>query len=172
MIESPRSLPGFINLLGIESPGLTAAPAIARMVVSDLLREGEILGERWQIKKPLPKPQHPIPRVRDMSIEQWQACIDRDPNFGEVICHCEKVTRAEVRMALANPLGVKTLQGLKARCRVTAGNCQGQFCLLQLASELEGVCEGKPTAATLDGKGSELFIGQTKDLLIRSKGKH
>ncbi len=165
IVDSPPGLPGLVNLLGIESPGLTAAPALARVVVEDLLIKNDAVGVSWKKQRKAPVPHKPLPRVRDISLKKWEALWMKNPDYGEIVCRCEKVTRAEVKHALENPLGVRNLMGLKVRCRVTAGRCQGGFCLLRVAGELERSGDGEASQATLSGTGSELFVGKTKSLI-------
>ncbi|MDP7422073.1 MAG: (2Fe-2S)-binding protein, partial [bacterium] len=98
-----------------------------------------------------------------LELDEWERLWKQDPDYGEIVCRCEKVTRAEVKRALDNPLEVRTLLGLKLRTRVTAGRCQGGFCMLRVVGSLEKTT-GAATSATLSGDGSSLFTGRTKSL--------
>jgi glycerol-3-phosphate dehydrogenase len=151
--EHPRVL----HLIGIESPGLTAAPDIARYVVEGFLRPQ--LGLR-------PRPAHAV-RLR-----RWPARFDglpesrkrrlvrEDPDSGEIICRCEGVTRRELLNALANPLGVMTLSGIKFRCRATMGRCGGGYCLPRIVAMLQEEFGLKPEAIHLRGSSSPAFAGR------------
>lgn len=124
VIEDRSDLPGFINLVGIESPGLTAAPAIAVHVAS--------LSARLLSLEPNPRflPERPGSErsFRDLSLEEQNDLASSDPAYGEIVCRCECVTKGEILKAIENPLGVRTLAGIKYRSRAMMGRCQGGFC--------------------------------------------
>jgi glycerol-3-phosphate dehydrogenase len=154
--EEPK-VKGFINLVGIESPGLSAAPAIAE-VVAGIINQG---------LKLIPKTDfNPYRKARTrfaaLSLEQKAARIKNDPLFGELICRCEQVSRREVLDAIANPLGARSISAIKYRCRATMGRCQGGYCLPRLVDMLETHSDED---ITLHGPGSFLFVGSTKELL-------
>lgn len=146
--ERPK---GFINLIGIESPGLTSSPVLAR-IVSDMVKK---------IKEPERNPKfEPLrkqkPRFDELSEESKAKLIKKNPNNGEIICRCENVTKQEVLDALNNPLGVATIRGIKLRCRATMGRCQGGFCtprIVDIMQEL-GIHWKK---ISLKGAGSAMF---------------
>ncbi len=113
---------GFINVAGIQSPGLTCAPAIAEHV-RDLLRDqGLALQERTDFQPRVSGP----PRFAAMSVEQRAATVAEQPLFAKVVCRCELVTEAEVNDAVDH--GARTLDGIKFRTRAGMGRCQGGFC--------------------------------------------
>ncbi|MDR1578809.1 MAG: NAD(P)/FAD-dependent oxidoreductase [Synergistaceae bacterium] len=116
---------GFIRLQGIESPGLTSAPAIAAEVRGMLARHLR-LREKENF---VPRRSGLDCRFADLpngeKIKLSRACSD----YGEIICRCENVTKKEVRDAIENPLGARTLKGIKYRSRAMMGRCQGGFCL-------------------------------------------
>lgn len=127
---------GFLNAAGIQSPGLTAAPAIAELLVELLGTEGLSLVERedW-----VPKVSAP-PRFAQRSTEEQQELAASDPAFGRVVCRCELVTEAEIHRAIDH--GARTLDGVKFRSRAGMGRCQGGFCttrILEILSERLGV---------------------------------
>ena len=123
--------PGLVNLIGIESPGLTASVPIARMVA-------DILGQSMDL---VPNPESDgrrrgIIRFRDKSPAEQAALIAKDPDYGEVVCRCQTITKAELRQAMENPLGVKTIAGIKYRAWATTGRCNGGYCLPRIARML------------------------------------
>ncbi|MDD5456307.1 MAG: NAD(P)/FAD-dependent oxidoreductase [Candidatus Margulisbacteria bacterium] len=120
---------GFINCLGIQSPGLTAAPAIAEMVVS-MIRQ-TLRPENKDSFQPF---RQAIPRFRDMTHEQRNELVLADPDYGEVVCRCELVTRAEIKEAVRR--GAKTLDGIKFRTRCQMGRCHGSFCTMKIMTIL------------------------------------
>ncbi|MDD8026913.1 MAG: NAD(P)/FAD-dependent oxidoreductase [Acidobacteriota bacterium] len=156
LIEESGRRPGWINLLGIESPGLTAAPAIARRIAA-------MLGERedWKEKAGFVSGRAAPPRFSRLDDAERAKRTAADPRWGEMICRCEHVTRAEVEAALGNPFGVRTLDGIKRRTHCGMGRCQGGFCGPRLVEILrrEGV---PPDRIVKRGAGSELFLGRIK----------
>jgi glycerol-3-phosphate dehydrogenase len=123
-IEETR-VSGFIRLQGIESPGLTSAPAIAAEVRGILERHVRLSEkENFVPRRPgLGRRFAALPN--DEKIELSRSC----PEYGEIICRCEHVTKKEIRAAIENPLGARTLRGIKYRSRAMMGRCQSGFCL-------------------------------------------
>lgn len=157
LIECRDEVPGVINLVGIESPGLTSALPIARRVV-DMLRNREELTDNPHFN-PIRKG---ITRFHELSREQQAQMIARDPNYGEVVCRCETVTRAEIIAAIHNPLGVCTVNGIKVRTRASMGRCQGGYCETRITAM---ICEELNKAVTevrLTGSESSMFTGYVK----------
>jgi glycerol-3-phosphate dehydrogenase len=157
VVEESGRRPGWIDLVGIESPGLTAAPALARMVV-------EMVGARLDLKKKAGFVEGPgAPRVRfaHASDAERVGRVARDADWGEMVCRCEHVTRAEVLEALRNPFGARTLDAVKRRTRCGMGRCQGGFCTPRLVEILQD--EGVPVERiSKRGGGSRLFSGRLK----------
>jgi glycerol-3-phosphate dehydrogenase len=127
---------GFVNAAGIQSPGLTAAPAIAEHLIAVLHDEGLELRERkdWR-----PRSEHPV-RFAVLSTEEQAELAQRDPRFAQLVCRCELVTEAEIVEAIDR--GARTLDGVKFRTRAGMGRCQGGFCTwrcLELLAERRGL---------------------------------
>ena len=76
-------------------------------------------------------------------MEEQARLIEEDPDYGEVICRCEKVTKAEILKAIHNPLGVDTMTGIKYRTRSMMGRCQGGYCQMRIEQLIEQVLFGK-----------------------------
>jgi len=156
VIEESAVRPGWINLLGIESPGLTAAPAIARMVV-DMIGAKEDLRPKAVFDPGLPE----SPRFAAMDDGERKARVEGGSGWGEMVCRCEHVTRAEVEAALRNPFGARTMDAVKRRTRCGMGRCQGGFCAPRLVEIMQD--EGVPLdRITKRGGGSRLFYGRIK----------
>lgn len=115
-----QAQPGFINVAGIQSPGLTAAPAIAEMV-ADMIPDK-------QINPDFNPKRRPVIRLKNMSAEERNALIKKDPRFGKIVCRCEKITEGEIVDAIHRNCGATTVKGVKKRCRPGFGKCQGGFC--------------------------------------------
>ncbi|MBN1652339.1 MAG: FAD-dependent oxidoreductase [Deltaproteobacteria bacterium] len=121
-VIGPSACPGFINVAGIQSPGLTSAPAIAEMVRDLLQDQGLKLEARPDFQPEVPGPS----RFAAMSLERQAEAIASDRHFAKVVCRCELVTEAEVNQAIDH--GARTLDGIKFRTRAGMGRCQGGFC--------------------------------------------
>jgi len=158
-IEEAPELPGMMHLVGIESPGLTAAPAIA-------LDIAQWVGTHLPLR---PNGRfHPQRSAavlfNELPPEQQAELVDTDPDYGQIICRCEGITRKEVLAAIHNPLGAQTIGAIKYRSRATMGRCQGGFCGPRIEEILEEEMGVLPTEMSLKGNGSWLFAGSTKDL--------
>lgn len=157
IITSPKK--GFINAAGIESPGLSASPAIALYIVDMLKNQGLELDKKADFN-PIRKPAH---WFRDASIEEKNEVIKRDKNFGRIICRCETVTEGEILEAIRNNPKARDLDGVKRRTRAQMGRCQGGFCspyiIELLAKEMNiDYCE-----VTKFGGKSTVNIKRTKE---------
>ncbi len=124
IIGSSKVNKNFINAAGIESPGLSSAPAIAEMV------EGIILELEGNLeKKATYNPVRPEPvRFRHMSTEERAELIKKNKAYGRIICRCETITEGEILDAIHAPAGARDVDGVKRRTRAGMGRCQGGFC--------------------------------------------
>ena len=123
IINSPFA--GFVNIAAIESPGLSASPAIAAYALELLEKQGLVLNEKKSFD-PIRKPMHAF---KNASLEEKNEIIKKDKSFGRVICRCETVTEGEILEAIrANPKP-SDLDGIKRRTRAQMGRCQGGFCV-------------------------------------------
>ncbi|MGR8940897.1 MAG: FAD-dependent oxidoreductase [Gammaproteobacteria bacterium] len=151
-IIGPTFRRGFINVAGIQSPGLTAAPAIAAMVVEILREEGLTLSENPHFVAELPSPV----RFAELDTAAQAALVRQNPGYGRIACRCELVTEAEVVDAVAH--GASTLDGIKFRTRAGMGRCQGSFCTarcMELLARARGV---EISAVTKKGDGSWIVL--------------
>ncbi len=125
IIEESETFPGMINLLGIESPGLTSAPAIAGYVLE------ELIGCQTDLHlNPSYNPQRKgIIRTAKLTDDEFVKLAERDPAYSEIICRCEQISRAEILQAIHNPLGAISLGAIKKRTYSMMGRCQSGFCL-------------------------------------------
>lgn len=158
IINSPRE--GFINVAGIESPGLSAAPAIAEYVIALLKEQGAAL-ERKECYHPVRKPQHAF---RDADIEEKNEMIRENPSFGKVVCRCETVTEGEILQAIHTTPPARDLDGIKRRTRAQMGRCQGGFCGPQIVELLAREWNIPYEEVTKSGKGSYVNVGRTKEV--------
>ena len=117
-------LPRFVNVAGIESPGLSSAPAIAEMVV-ELLDKAGLALEKNPDFNPIREATHAF---REGTIEEKNAIIAKDPAYGHIICRCEGVSEGEILAAIRQNPRPRDLDGVKRRTRAQMGRCQGGFC--------------------------------------------
>ena len=141
---------GFINLVGIQSPGLTAAPAIAEQVCRMLTQSTDLIPKEGYIAG-----RTAIPRFRLLSNRERNALIKKNPEFGEIVCRCELVTKAEVKEAIRR--GARTLDGIKFRTRTQMGRCHGSFCTMKIMSIMAEELQLPYEAISKRGKGTELI---------------
>ena len=154
----PEIAPNAVNLVGIESPGLTAAVPIGRMVVR-MMQEHETFEENPAFD-PVRKG---IIRFDEQDDETKAKLIEENPDYGEVICRCEKVTKAEILQAIHNPLGVHTMTGIKYRTRSMMGRCQGGYCQMRIAKMIEDELGVNETDIRYARKDSWMFTGEVRN---------
>lgn len=160
VIGEAEDAPGFVDCAGIESPGLTSAPAIG-LTVAELLREKLGLREKEDFiatRKGLLDP-------KSLTWDAYQALIRENPAYGQIICRCEQVTEGEIIDAIRRPLGAKSLDGVKRRTRAGMGRCQAGFCsprVMEILARELGVSQAEITKC---GGASRLIVGVNKDSL-------
>jgi glycerol-3-phosphate dehydrogenase len=150
IIRHEDKVPGFVNVAGIQSPGLTSAPAIAVMVTGILKNNGLKMEKKPFFKAHRKRSEHlfadPVSRINKL--------IKKEPSYGDIICRCEMVSAKEVNDAIDR--GAKTLDGIKFRTRAQAGRCHGGFCTTRLLRILSERTARPATAITKRGPGSEI----------------
>lgn len=149
---------GFIDCAGIESPGLTSAPAIGKMV-AEILKEltgAEEKPDFMATRKGILDP-------KTLSNEERAELIKEKPAYGNIICRCEMITEGEIIDAINRPLGAKSLDGVKRRTRAGMGRCQSGFCsprTIEILARERGV---DPAEITKSGGNSRIIVGINKD---------
>ena len=103
-----------------------------------------------------------IRRFEECSMEEQARLIEEDPDYGEVICRCEKVTKAEILKAIHNPLGVHTMTGIKYRTRSMMGRCQGGYCQMRIEKMIEDELGVKDTDIRYARQNSWMFTGEVR----------
>ena len=147
--------PGFFNAVGVESPGLTSAPAIGLYLAGQV---AERLGASRKNPALVSKDVSWWPKTREMKPEELAELVERDPSFGRVICRCEEVTEGEIRAAIRARVGARTLDGIKRRTRSGMGRCQGGFCTPRLIEILGAELGLPPEAFLLSRKTAPLAL--------------
>lgn len=157
--------PGFFEAVGIESPGLSSAPAIAE----DMSRQIALylsLKRRQEIV-PYPKPPKPFSMMDDL---ERQTALSADPLNGNIVCRCETVTEAEIRAAIRRPVGARTIDGIKRRTRAGMGRCQGGFCSPRVAAILAEELSCSLGTVTKSGGNSRILSGTLESFLKGGAG--
>ena len=152
VIKEEDTCPGLINLIGIESPGLTASAPIARIV-------RQIIGKRIALNKKQEyiATRKGIRRFRECSVEEQMRLIEEDAEYGEIICRCQTITKREIREAIENPLGARSLTSIKYRAWPMTGRCNGGYCLTRIVDMLVREYGIRPEEILYRSAGSELF---------------
>ena len=157
IISSP--VERFVNCAGIESPGLSSAPAIAPYVV-DILREQGLELKGKADFNPVRRPAH---YFRELSIDEKNEIIKEHPEYAHVICRCETVTEGEILEAIRTNPKPRDLDGVKRRTRASMGRCQGGFCTPYIVEMLASEMGCDYTDVTKFGGGSKINVGRTKE---------
>lgn len=155
ILGEPEDAAGFFDAAGIESPGLTAAPAIGRYLCEQIRNAGN-----YKKKETFRSTRKAALKMGDLSEEERKRLIEESPEFGVIVCRCEQISEGEMIDAIRRPLGARSLDGLKRRVRQGMGRCQAGFCMPRaveiLARELgipeEEICKNR--------RGSEVIIGK------------
>lgn len=131
IIEEAEGNERFINVIGIDSPGLTAAPAIGCYVA-------EIIKKKMELKKKdnFKSKRKGIVKFSSLSLEKKNEIIAENPAYGKMICKCELVTEGEIIDSIRRPLGATTIDGVKRRTRAMMGGCQGIGCMIPISTIL------------------------------------
>lgn len=156
-IQTSRDNPNTVNVVGINSPGVTSALPLGRRIASIVAAE-EGLSPRADF---MPE-RKGIVRFAQCSDEQQAALIRENPEYGEIFCRCECVTKAEVKQAIHNILGVSTISGIKYRTRATMGRCQGGYCETRITDLLMKEKNLDRQEIMLNRPGAYLFTGSVR----------
>jgi glycerol-3-phosphate dehydrogenase len=160
VIEVAKEVKGLVNLAGIESPGLTAAPAIAQRVVELLKDAGEKLVEKKNFNPIRPA----RPRFNHLSHQEQAALVAKDPRYGRVICRCEMITEGEIVAEIHAPIPARTYDAIKRRTWLGTGRCLGAFDMPRVVSILSQELGISPLEVTKKGPGSEFLFRTTKEV--------
>ncbi len=158
IIEEAKDVPNFVNLIGIESPGIASAPAITEYVMDTILKNLVSLEKKSEHKQ-----RRPWVILNRMSVEEKQKHFEQDSRFGQMICRCELVSEAEIVDVIHRNVGAKTVKAVKRRVRAGAGRCQGGFCEPRVINILARELNLTPTEVLLDSDESRILVGKTKE---------
>ena len=152
-IGRDKNVPGLYQAMGIESPGLSAAPAIGQALAQQIAVDLGLAEKENAIKT-----RKPIRRFRNMDEAERRAAIEENSAYGQIVCRCETVTEAEVVEAIHRKPGATTVDGVKRRTRSGMGRCQGGFCLPRVSEILQRELNLSPQQITKKGPGSEIIV--------------
>lgn len=152
-----ESADGFFEAAGIESPGLTSAPAIGCYLAALVAKKLDA-----EEKSNFVAVRRGIAPVKDMPFEERKALIEQDAAYGQIICRCEQITEGEIVEAIHR--GARSLDGVKRRVRAGMGRCQGGFCAPRVMEILARELGEAYTKLTKSGGESRLLIGETKEV--------
>lgn len=157
VIKESKNMKKAINLVGIESPGLTSSCPIARHVVNIIKQKEELKkDENFNgIRKG-------ILNFSRQPMEIKKKLVEKDADYGEIVCRCENVTKAEILHAINNPLGVETVVGIKIRTRAMMGRCQGGYCQTRITQLLMNEKNKSCNEITYSRKESQMFAGRIR----------
>jgi len=160
VIEIADEVDGLVNLGGIESPGLTSAPAIAQRVIA-LLEEA---GEELEKKPNWNRIRQARPNFHDMTNEERTLLVQKDPRYGRIVCRCESVTEGEIVAEIHAPIPARTYDAIKRRTWCGTGRCQGGFDMPRVVEILSEELGIPPEHVTKKGTGSEFLVRPTKEV--------
>jgi len=159
IVEKGKWTKNIVHAAGIQSPGLTCAPAIAedivKLVIDNLGENNVSIKENWHGKR------KGITKTRELSDEERDALIKKDPNYGLIVCRCEEISKGEIIEALKSPLPPKTIDGIKRRVRAGMGRCQGGFCQGHVVELLSNYEDSKLEDINKKGNG-RILVGDIK----------
>ena len=157
IIAEAGSAENFFDLAGIKSPGLSAAPAIAKEAVELLATKGiDLEKKKYHIstRKKI--------RFNELSVKEKEKIIMQKPSYGRVICRCETITEGEIIDAIHSPIVPTSIDGVKRRCNAGMGRCQGGFCGPRVLEIISRELNISPEMVVQDREGSIIITGETK----------
>ncbi len=158
IIKEVEGSKGFIDVAAIESPGLTASPAIGKYVAQLL---NDIHGG-FKEKEDFNPRRREVIHFMDLSMEEKHEMIKKDSRYGRIICRCENITEGEIVDAIHRKAGGRTVDGIKRRARPGGGRCQGGFCQPRVMEILARELNIDMTEVLKDGLGSNIAIKESK----------
>ena len=150
--------PNVIHMVNMDSPALTSALPLARRAVKILVDK-----EHPEQNTQFDPTRKGITPFSTLALEEQQRYVRENPDYGEIICRCEKITKAEIMQAIHNPLGADTLTSVKYRTRSMMGRCQGGYCQMRIVSMIAEELNIPLEAVQYGRQGSYLFVGRVRD---------
>lgn len=160
VINTAKCNDHFINCGGIESPGLASSPAIAEYVFDNFVSKLFNLEEKKDYNPKIRK----YHRLNEMSEEERNQIIKENPDYGKIICSCEKVSLGEIKELLDRSVPPTIVKGVKRRCRAGFGKCQGGFCSPMVTLILADHYKVSPLDIKWDKENSPILVEEVKKL--------
>ena len=157
VIGEAKDAEGFFDAAGIESPGLSSAPAIGELLATQIAEKLCLT-----LKDDFKATRKGIPNPETLSIEERNALIRKQPTYGNIICRCEMISEGEILDAIHRPLGARSLDGIKRRTRAGMGRCQAGFCSPRTMEILEREVPMSIFDISKKGKNSTFVVGLNK----------
>ena len=157
-IQEDDEINNFIHVAGIESPGLTAAPAIAKDVIENMVlpKFNASVKSDYVRRKPYIDMKH-------MTDEKKDELIKSNPDFGKMICRCEQISLGQIKDVINRKCGARTIKGVKMRCRPGMGRCQGGFCEPEVVKVLQKELNKELKDIELDKANSNIYVSKAKE---------
>jgi glycerol-3-phosphate dehydrogenase len=159
LIAEVQNAENFFNVAGIDSPGLSSAPAIGEMVAE--LVTAKLLPKLNNDFNPI---RHSARKFRELNTQERKKLIAENPAYGKIVCRCEMVTEGEIIDAIRKPLGARTLDGVKRRTRAGMGRCQSGFCITRVVKLLAKELNVPQLAITKYGGNSQILLYENKNI--------
>ncbi|MDD3207746.1 MAG: NAD(P)/FAD-dependent oxidoreductase [Bacilli bacterium] len=159
IIEPLKDHERFINVAGIESPGLASSPAIAKYVIEELVSKLLRLDANPHFNPRI----KPYINMKALSLDEQNALIRKNPRFGQVVCNCEKITLGELDDLMSRSIPPRTVKAVKKRTRAGFGKCQGGFCQPAIVTYLSEYYRVDLTDVLYDKGGSNILRCSTKE---------
>jgi len=157
-IAESKIYPGLFHLGGIDSPGLSAAPAIAKYLLKEVIK----IDRLYELNQDFYPHRHKSPEFHTLSESEKERLLRQYPTYGNIICKCELITEKEIVDAINSPLGSNTIKGIKKRTRAGAGLCQGGYCEEKIMKLIAREKQVSPLEIAYDSPESKLFSSETK----------
>ena len=158
LIEESKEVPHFINFAGIKSPGLSSGPAFGLEAVEMLKKDGLEMAEKKEYHR------YSLPTFfKELSDEEKEKVIQKDPYYARIICRCESISEGEILASLHMPVPATTIDGVKRRTNAGMGRCQGGFCGPKVFDILRNELHLEYDEVYQDRDGSKVVVSQTKE---------
>lgn len=155
VLGEAEDAPGFFNAAGIESPGLSSAPAIGKYIAQQVASKLQA-----ECKDDFNPCRRGIARAAHMDANARAQLIGENPLYGNIICRCEEISEGEIVDAIHRPVGAVSMDGVKRRVRAGMGRCQGGFCTPRVMEILARELNIPITQVCKNAPGSELLVGK------------
>lgn len=158
VLGEAEDAPCFFNAAGIESPGLSSAPAIGVYIAAQIAEKLHA-----QIKTNFRPTRQAILRLSEMDDETRTRIIRENPLYGKIVCRCEQISEGEIIDAIRRPVGAVSMDGVKRRVRAGMGRCQGGFCTPRVMEIIARELKLPLASVCKNAAGSELLTGMMKE---------